>query len=329
MKRPLSLSIVTVIVIVALGILWYLTFSPRQTTETRVGIVQIVSQPLLDATRKGFIDRMAELGYLAEKNVTYDYQNAEGDQSVAVQIIKKFVTEDVSLIFALGTAAAQAAVKETKTIPVVFGAITDPVESKLAESLSKPGGNKTGTSDRWPYERQVALIKKLVPTAKKVGIVLNPGESNTVASMQHIRPALAKEGLEGIEAPVSNTAEVLTAASTLVGRCDALLVPADNTVIAAMASMVKVANENRIPLFVGDIRSVETGALATYGNDYYSIGKKSAEIAVKVLRENVQPGSIPVGLGTDVDLVINLKAAEKQGVSVPESLLSQAKRVIR
>ncbi len=318
----LALFVMAVVVYISL-------LSSRPRRGWRIGVSQIVSHPLLDATYKGFKDRMVELGYAEGKDVTYDFQNAHGEQSVAQQIAQKFVSEKVDLIFALGTQSAQVAVKITKEIPIVYGAITDPVAAELAETLERPGGNKTGTSDRWPYEKQVALIKELVSDAKMVGIVLNPGESNTQASMEYIRLELKKSGLKWVEAPVTGTSEVLTAARSLIGRCDVFLVPADNTVIAAMDSMVKVANENQIPLFVGDTSSVEKGGIATYGNNYYEIGKASADIAVQILRDKKFPGSIPIGLGEEVELVINLKAAKKQSVEIPKDIKDKAKRIIK
>jgi putative ABC transport system substrate-binding protein len=295
-----------------------------------IGINQYMEHPLLDAAYKGMIAELKKHGISEENGYKILYRNAEGDQPIAVQINKQFVSQKVKMIIALGTPSAQSACKVTQTIPVVFGVITDPVASGIANSEEIPGGNKTGTSDRWPYEKQIGLICQICPSAKKVGIVLNPGESNTEASMRYIRPLLKKNGLESIEVPVANSAEVMGSAKSLVGRCDVMLIPGDNTVISAISAMVKVANENHIPLFAGDEASVEKGAIATYGNNYYEIGVATGAIAAKILNENIkEPGSIPVTVATDADLIINLKAAKEQKADVPESLLKQAKRVIR
>ena len=297
--------------------------------EIVIGVNQFMEHPLLGEARKGMMDQLEKSGITEENHYRFIYRNAGGDQPTAAQINTQFINDKVDMIVALGTPSAQSACNATKTIPVVFGVITDPVASGLADSEEKPGGNKTGTSDRWPYEKQISLIKQICPEAKTVGIVLNPGESNTEASMKYIRPLLAQYQLEPVEVPVVNSSEVMQAANSLVGRSDVLLIPGDNTVIAAISSIVKVANDNDIPLFAGDIDSVEKGALATYGNNYYEVGVATGEIVGKILTENITDvGNIPVAVARDADLIINLKAAKEQGVSVPEELIEQAKNVI-
>ena len=205
----------------------------KQSGAYKIGINQFMQHPLLDQTEKGLLDELTAAGISHDKGSVITLKNANGDESIAVQINKQFSDDKVDVIVALGTPSAQSAIKTTSTIPVVFGAITDPVKAGIAVTLAEPGGNKTGTSDRWPFEKQVALIKKIVPNAVKVGIILNPAESNTEASMSYIRPALQKEGLVSVEVPVANTSEVYGAAKSLVGRCDVFLVPGDNTVISA------------------------------------------------------------------------------------------------
>lgn len=294
-----------------------------------IGINQFMQHPLLDDVNKGLNEALKTAGISQEVGSQIIVKNANGDQNVALQINKQFIDQKIDVLVALGTPAAQSATKLTKTIPIVFGAITDPVAAGIADSIEKPGGNKTGTTDRWPYEKQIALIKKLVPKAKKVGIVLNPGESNTEASMKYIRPLIQKDGMETVEVPVANTAEVYNAVKSLVGRCDVLLVPGDNTVIAAMDSMVKVANKNKIPLFAGSTDMVEKGAIATYGNNYYEIGRETGKIIVDILKNKKNPGSIPVMVASDADLVINVNAAKAQGVTIPDDLLKAAKQVFK
>lgn len=302
----------------------------RDADREIIGVNQYMEHPLLDEARKGMMDELERQGIAEGNGYSIVYRNAGGDQPTAVQINSQFVNQKVAMIVALGTPSAQSACKATQTIPVVFGVITDPVASGLAESESAPGGNKTGTSDRWPYEKQIGLIRQICPTAKRVGIVLNPGESNTEASMKYIRPLLKTNNLEAIEVPVANSSEVMQAARSLVGRCDVFLVPGDNTVIAAISSIVKVANENDIPLFAGDEDSVKKGALATYGNNYYAVGVATGRIVAKIFKEGVSNvGMIPVAVATDADLIINLKAAQEQGVTVPETLIKQAKQVIK
>jgi putative ABC transport system substrate-binding protein len=299
---------------------------PQGRTFT-IGVDQFMQHPLLDQVAKGLTDELAGVGISQQHGDKITLKNANGDASVAVQINKQFVDQRVDLLVALGTSAAQSACKLTRTIPIVFGAITDPVQAGIAQSIAKPGGNKTGTSDRWPFEQQVALIKQIVPGAKRVGIVLNPAESNTQASMSYVRPALKKEGLQAVEVPVANTSEVYGAANSLVGRCDVLLVPGDNTVIAAIDTLVKVARDNKLPLIGGTDDLVKKGSIATYASNYYQIGRTTGRIVAEILKDGKQPGSIPVAVAEQSALVVNAKAAAQQGVKIPASLLAKAKKV--
>lgn len=332
LKTRRNLVIITYLIaaIATVGIIVSCSKNQEDAAKKVIGVNQYMEHPLLDEARKGMMDELQKQGITEGKGYSIVYRNAGGDQPTAVQINSQFVNQKVAMIVALGTPSAQSACKATQTIPVVFGVITDPVASGLAESESAPGGNKTGTSDRWPYEKQISLIRQICPKAKRVGIVLNPGESNTEASMKYIRPLLKTSGFEVVEVPVANSSEVMQAAKSLVGRCDAILIPGDNTVIAAISSIVKVANENDIPLFAGDEDSVEKGALATYGNNYYQVGVATGRIVAKIFKEHItNVGSIPVAVATDADLIINLKAAQEQGIQVPESLVKQAKKVIK
>jgi len=303
--------------------------TPNGGTEEKtftIGVNQFMQHPLLDDVAKGLKDELEAAGISESHGDKVMVKNANGEDSVAVQINKQFVSQKVDAIVALGTPSAQSACKTTTTIPVIFGAITDPVAAGIADSIEKPGGNKTGTSDRWPFEQQVELIKQIVPTAKKVGIVLNPAESNTEASMKYIRPALKQAGLDSVEVAVASTGEVFGAAKSLVGRCDVFLIPGDNTVIAAIDTLIKVAREKKIPVIGGSEDLVKKGSIATYASDYYQIGRTTGMIVVEVLKEKKDPGTIPVAVAEECALVVNQKAATEQGANVPEALLAKAKK---
>lgn len=327
MQKKVVFSILGVVLVGF--IIWAVFLSPKSGKGVNIGVNQFMQHPLLNDVFKGIKDEIDQSGFSKEKAINVILKNANGDQNVTVQINKQFVDQKVDVIIPLGTPSAQSACNLTKTIPIVFGAITDPVASGIADSIEKPGGNKTGTTDRWPYEKQIWLIRQILPKTKKVGIILNPGESNTVASMQYIRPALKKYNFESIEVPVSNTSEVFGAAKSLVKRCDLILAPADNTVTAAFDSLVKIANTNKIPLFAGDMPSVEKGAIATYGVNYYKIGRETGKLAIRILKNKENPGNIPVVVESETDLIVNLKAAKLQNVTISEDLIKQAIKVIQ
>jgi len=293
-----------------------------------IGVNQFMQHPLLDSVYKGLVDGLGEKGLSEQNGTKIILKNANGDQNTAFQINKQFVSQNVSMIVPIATPSAQSACKTTTTIPIVFAAITDPVAAGIVDSFNVPGGNKTGTSDLWPYAKQAALVKRIIPGAKTVGIILNPGESNTEASMKLIRPALQDLGLARVEVSVSSTGEVYAAAKSLVGRCDVILVPADNTVTTAFDSVFRVCRDNRLPLFAGSIDLVKRGAIATYGVNYYEIGKATGYLAARILKEKLDPGRVPVVVESKADLVVNSKAAEILGVRLPDSILKEAQSVI-
>lgn len=292
--------------------------------DIKIAVNLYVYHPNIVAIYEGFKEVVDKWALGKNTTVQYDLQNAMGDISIATQIARKQVAEKPNLILVVGTPSVQATRRATADIPIIFGAMTDPVSAGIVKSMEAPRGNCTGTSDIGPYDQQLELIRNLFPNAKAIGVIRNPGEANSVASMKIIDNLLVKWKFLKVEAPVANTSEVLPAAQSLVGRCDIFYIPADNTVLSALAAVVNVARANKIPLFVGDEGSVKMGAVATIGIDYLQLGRATGEIAIKVL-EGTSPGSIPVAFGTATRLIINLEAARQQGVNFPQSLLEKAK----
>lgn len=293
----------------------------------QVGITQIVEHPALDAARQGFIDRLAELGYAEGTDVVYDIQSAQGDPGTALTIAQKFAADRVDLVLAIATPTAQAAAQAIRDIPILITAVTDPVAAELVDSIERPGGNVTGTSDLTPVRSQLELLKALVPSAGRVGVIYNAGEVNSVVQVELARDAAADLGLQIVEATAVNSSEVLQAAQSLVGRVDAIYVPTDNTVVSAIEAVVLVAERARLPLIAGEDLSVEQGALATVGLDYYQLGRQTADIAQRVL-QGQNPADIAIEYQDEMSIVLNLGAAARMGVSIPDEILAQAAHVI-
>lgn len=298
-----------------------------KTDVIRIGITQITTHPGLDAVREGFLAGMEELGYEEGVNVEYIYKNPLGQMNQAQLIAQEFVNADVDIMVPISTPSSLACAKASSTIPIVFGAITDPLGAGLVNSLEEPGKNVTGVSDVWPYEKQIDLLLKVVPTVKRIGMVFNPGETNSVYAMTIIRDIIDKKNLTLVEVSVSSTNEVRTAAQSLIGRVDALYIAADNTVVEAMESVVKVAQESKLPLLVGDTASVERGGLLTYGTNYFEVGKATAVLVDRIIKGE-DPAKIPVAREIKADLYINLKTARDIGVTFPADLVSQAAKAI-
>jgi len=296
-----------------------------------IGITQIVEHPALDAARDGFIAALEEAGFKEGIDVVYDLQNAQGDFTNAISIAQKFKDDKVDLIVAIATPTAQAALQVNKEIPIVINAVTDPVAASLAESWESSGNNLTGMSDAAPNKQQVELIPQFLPAAKNVGTIYNAGEANSVVQVEVAKETCKELGLNLIEVTVSNSSEVLMAAQSLAGRVEAIYIVTDNTVVSALESVINVCNRQKIALIVADPSSVDRGALASYGIDYFSLGKKSGEIALKIIK-GAKPSDIPIQMITDpkdLQFVVNLDTAKIIGISVSEEIIKAADKIIK
>ena len=257
----------------------------REPSVPLVGVVQLIPHPSLDSMREGFLEALAAEGFHDGKEIVVRYSNAQGDTNTANQIVRQFVNDQAKIIFAITTPCAQAAAEAGKKLSVIFGAVTDCVSARLCQSLEKPGGMVTGSSDVWPYERSFEALKELKPQTRRIGLVYNPGEANSVAALELIKPMLARLGITLETAPISSTTEVLAAARSLVGRgINAFYVGADNTAIAAVDSLIKVAEEARIPVLAGEDESVRRGATLALAVDFHELGMANGRQAARILR---------------------------------------------
>ncbi|MFV0406158.1 MAG: ABC transporter substrate-binding protein [Propioniciclava sp.] len=283
-----------------------------------IGITQIVDHPSLNASVVGFKAALADAGY----EVTYDEQNAQSDVSTAATIAGNFANADLDLVLAVATPTAQAAVQAITDVPVLFTAVTDPVGAGLVESMEAPGANVSGTSDANPVAEQLALVKELAPDATTVGIVYSSGEANSQAQVDWAKEAATDLGLTIEEATVTTSAEVQQATESL--EVDAFYVITDNVVVSALESLLQVAETKKIPVIAAEGDSVARGSIATVGISYEKLGYQTGEMAAKILAGDADPATMPVGTQTDLDLYLNLGAAERQGVTVPQSLVDRA-----
>lgn len=294
----------------------------------KFGISQIVEHPALDATRKGFIDQLEEQGYKSGSKAEYLYKNAQNNRAVSGQIARHLVGEKVDLILAISTPSAQDAAAATQEIPILFAAVTDPVAARLVKSLEQPGGNVSGTTDRSPVTQQLAVIREIVPKAKTIGTVFNSGEVNSVASVKDIKSEAAKLGMTVVEAPATSSSAVKMAAESLVGRVDVIHIPTDNTVVLALESVIKVCQDNKIPLFAADVESVGRGAIAALAVDYYKLGRQTGAMAARIIEGTVRVSELPVEFQKELLLHINPKQAKKMGVDLPEAVVKKASKIV-
>jgi putative ABC transport system substrate-binding protein len=301
---------------------------PAFAADKAVAITAIVEHPALDAARDGVKDELQAAGYEPGRSLKLDYQSAQGNTGTAAQIARKYVGEKPDVIVAIATPSAQAVVAATKHIPVVYSAVTDPVAARLVKSWDASGGNVTGVSDLSPLPRHLDLIKQIVPTVKKVGVIYSPGEANSVAIVDALKKASAAAGLTLVEAAAARTVDVASAAQSLVGKTDVIYAPTDNNVMSAFEGIVKVAQQAKLPVVAADTDAVKRGAVAALGLNYYDLGRQTGKIVVRILKGE-QPGAIASQTSATFELHVNPAAAGKQGVVLSEALLGSAKVVIK
>ncbi len=283
----------------------------------KIGVIQLVEHSALDADYKGFVDGLAEAGYVDGENIKIDYHNAQGEQVNCVTIAEKLINDRDNLIFAIATPAAQAVANLTKDIPILISSVTDPESAKLVQKNTAPGGNVSGTSDLTPCAVQMELLKRIVPDAKTVGMLYCSSEQNSYFQVGLAKAACDKLGLKYIDGTVSNANEIQQVVTNLCGKVDVIYAPTDNMIAAGMPLVSKVANENKIPVICGEEGMVNAGGLATYGINYYELGKLTAKMAVEILRDGKNPAEMPIEYLQNFDLKVNEETEKVLGITVP------------
>lgn len=315
----------TVITSLVLGLSVFSTFI--QAKDYSVAVTAIVDHPALNSIRDGVKDQLKEEGFEEGKNLKWQYQSAQGNTSTAAQIARKFVGDNPDVIVPIATPSAQAVAAITKEVPIVFSGITDPVAAQLVTSLNASGTNITGVTDALEVDKQIELIRKIVPNAKNVGIVFNPSEANAAIVVERMREQLPKYGMNLIDAAAPRTVDVGPAAQSLVGKVDVIYTSTDNNVVSAYESLVKIGNETNLPLIAADADSVTRGAIASLGINYYEHGKQSGKVVARILRGE-KPGDLPIETAEKLELILNKNAAKAQGVVLSDAVLAEATKII-
>ncbi|MRT32021.1 ABC transporter substrate-binding protein [Herbaspirillum sp. CAH-3] len=302
--------------------------APAMAADKSVAVTAIVEHPALDAVRDGVKDELKEEGFEAGKNLKWEYQSAQGNTGTAAQIARKFVGDKPDVIVAIATPSAQALVSATKSIPVVYSGVTDPVAAQLVKDWKASGTNVTGVSDLLELDKQIDLIKRVVPKAKRVGMVYNPGEANSAVVVKALKELLAKSNMTLVEAAAPRSVDVGSAAKSLIGKVDVIYTNTDNNVVSAYEALVKVGNDAKIPLVASDTDSVKRGAIAALGVNYYDLGRQTGKVVGRILKGE-KPGDIASATSSKLELFVNTAAAQKQGVTLSPELVSSAKTVIK
>ncbi len=299
--------------------------SDSSTTATgedviKVGVLQYVEINALDLARDGFIQALADNGYVDGENLELDLQNAQADQSNLLTMSQRMVNNESDVILAIATPAAQSVASETTEIPILFTAVTDAIAANLVDSNEVPGGNITGTSDMNPVAEQIDLLKELVPTAQTVGLIYSSSEDNSILQAGIAIEAIEALGMDYVVTTVTSANEVQQATQSLVNKCDVIYVPTDNVVSSAMPIVSEIATDAGILTICGESGMIPDGGFAALSINYEKLGYQTGEMAVRILNGE-DPATMPVESMTEFDFVINQEIAIELGIDIPEKYL--------
>lgn len=280
----------------------------------KVGVLQLTQHAALDVANEGFVEALDESGI----KYTIDQQNANNDQSACATIASKLVGDGDDLIYVIATPAAQAVAAATSDIPIVGSAITDYAASGLVADNDKPGGNLTGTSDMNPVDDQIAMLQKVLPNAKHVGMLYCTAESNSQLQVEMAEAACDKAGLTHDRYTVSSSNEVQSVVESMVGKVDAGYTPTDNTIAAAAAQVGQIAKEGKLPFITGEENMCMGMGICTLSIDYKELGKMAGQMAVKILKGEDTPANMAIETetGDQLKVVKNEEMAEALGIDL-------------
>ena len=297
----------------------------------KIAVSMIIEVPQLVQTKDGVLAGLSERGFSDGKNLSVEYQTANGSMPTQQQIARKFVGEAPDVIVAITTPTSQAMVAATKDIPIVFATVIDPVKAKVISKYDKPGGNVTGVSDAPPIAQQLRLMREILPNLKKLGFIYNPSLDSSKATLEWINEQGKPLGIEVVESPAPTVNEVIPAARKLVGKVDAIFIPNDTTVVASIEAIVKIGEETKTPIFTGETRGVERGGIASVGLNYTEVGRLAGHMVAEVL-SGKKPGDIDAIIAyqklPNLDVYMNKRSALAMGVAIPQTVLARATKVV-
>ncbi|MFI3082594.1 ABC transporter substrate-binding protein [Streptococcus sp. 2022WUSS135] len=287
----------------------------------KVGVLQYMEHESLTAAREGFVAELEANGYKEGEKLVLDYQNAQGDQA-NLQTISEQLIDGNDIVLAIATPSAQSLATVSTETPIVFTAVTDPLSADLVESIEKPGGLLTGTSDQAPIDKQVELLGQAVPDAKTVGILYTTSERNSEVQVEQAKELLEKAGYKVVVKGITSSNEVQDATTSLMKDVDALFIPTDNTVASTMTMIGELSVEHKVPVIGGSTDMVDEGGLLTYGTNYEALGRQTAKVAIKII-EGANVSETAVEYPETVSLHVNEEMAQKLGIDTSKLAVSE------
>ncbi|HFI0103171.1 TPA: tryptophan ABC transporter substrate-binding protein [Streptococcus suis] len=301
--------------------------SSTSTEKVKIGVLQFVTHDSLDEIYKGIKAGLEEGGYSTTDNLEIDFMNAEADQSQVQTMSKKLVDNGNELLIGIATPAAQGLANATAELPIIMGAVTDPVGANLVTDLKNPGGNITGVSDQTPVADAVSLIKEITPDAKTIGVLYSSNEDNSKIQVEEFKAAAEEAGYTVLEYAVASSNELASTVEVATSKTDVLFTPVDNTVASAFSTVVSVANKTKTPIFTSVEDMVEGGGIASVTLSQYDLGVATGKMAAKIL-DGANPADTPVQIFNEGTIVVNQKVAKELGITLSDDVVNQASKVI-
>ncbi|HFU3701763.1 TPA: tryptophan ABC transporter substrate-binding protein [Streptococcus suis] len=301
--------------------------STNSKEKVKIGVLQFVTHDSLDEIYKGIKAGLEEGGYTTTENLSIDFMNAEGDQSQVQTMSKKLVDNGNELLIGIATPAAQGLANATAELPIIMGAVTDPVGANLVTDLKNPGGNITGVSDQTPVADTVSLIKEITPDAKTIGVLYSSNEDNSIIQVAEFKAAAEEAGYTVLEYAVASSNELASTVEVASSKVDALFTPVDNTVASAFSTVVSVANKSKTPIFTSVEDMVEGGGIASVTLSQYDLGVATGKMTAKIL-DGANPADTPVQIFNEGTVVVNQKVAKELGITLSDDVINQASKVI-
>lgn len=324
MKRLIG----TIIALFAFLIAAFVVETNKQKSEQSqptVGILQTMSHPALDQIHRGIIQGLKDEGYIENKNLKIDFQNAQGDQSNLKSMSDRFNQKNAAVTIGIATPAVQSLANEAGNTPVIMGAVSDPIGTHLVKKMNRPGGKITGVQDRQPIAAQLQLMQTILPKAKTIGVVYTSSDDSSASEYKEFKKLAEKRGLTVRPYTITSTNDIEQVAQTMAGKVQAVYVPTDNTVASGIATLLKATNSAKIPVFPAADTMVKSGGLATRCVSQFDMGVLTGKMAGQILKGK-KPETTPVKRVTSYETVINQKTADELNIQIPNNVLKAAQK---
>ncbi|MCJ2001566.1 tryptophan ABC transporter substrate-binding protein [Pseudolactococcus carnosus] len=324
MKNKKMMLVILVIVIIGLGSVVIPKLMKQQDTvktdAVKIGVLQYVTHPALDEIYAGIKQGLSDEGYSKAK---LNFYNAQADQSKVTTMSGQLVDQKNNVLIGIATPSVQGLANATSDIPIIMGAVSDPVGAKLIKNVKKPEGNVTGVSDKFPVDKEVELIKTLTPDVKKIGILYSSSEDNSKSQVAAFKKVAAEKGYDVSEYAVSSTNDITTTVNVALSKVDAIYVPVDNTIASAFPTVIELSNAAKKPVFPSVDTMVTQGGLAAVTINQHDLGVATGKMAAQVLKGK-KVSELPVAFYNMTTPVVNRETAKTLGITIPEKFKEAA-----